>query len=133
MGERTTQLIELWTIPRGRRLRWFRLMVSSSCSTRGYREESRSRSGRSLRIAKHQSTSLHGTPATINYLCCECYAATNPLRRSCTRVLHRETSERGPGPPQRGAGYRHYSPGIASQGPGEPGQSYREPQSIRPE
>lgn len=100
------RLIELWMIPRGRRLRWYRLMVSSpAVFYSGYREEPRSRSGRSFGTAKHRSTPLRGTPATINYLCCECCAATNPRRRSCTRVLHHEASEGGPG--RRGA-----APGI---------------------
>jgi len=131
MGKRTARLVELWMILSDeRRLRWFRSPMVSSPAVlySGYREEPRSRSGRSLGTAKHRSTPLRGTLATINYLCCECCAATNPRHRSCTHVLHREASKGGPN--RHGAEYRHYT---ASRGPGEPGQSYREPQSIRPE
>jgi len=133
MGKRTARLVELWMILYERRLRWFRSPMVSSPAVlySGYREEPRSRSGRSLGTAKHRSTPLRGTLATINYLCCECCAATNPRHRSCTHVLHREASKGGPN--RHGAEYQHYSPGTASRGPGEPGQSYREPQSIRPE
>jgi len=43
------------------------------------------------------------------------------------------TAKRAKGARTATVEYRHYSPGTASRGPGEPGQSYREPQSIRPE
>jgi len=93
---------ELWMILYGRRLRWFRSPMVSSPTVlySGYREEPRSRSGRSLGTAKHRSTPLRGTLATINYLCCECCAATNPRHRSCTRVAPR-SEQRGPEPPRR--------------------------------
>lgn len=76
--------------------------------------------------ANHKTAvdSLRGSLATINYLCCECCAATNPgTTRRTPHTLH---ARRGP---VRAVAYRY----TWCRSGTKPSQSYREPQSIRPE
>lgn len=124
---RTNRRTDGRTARRSDRTLWMRFLSRTSSSLvpfdglsspgfYGYREELRSRSGRSLGTAKHRSTHF----AALRLLLIIYAASAAPLPTPVvagTRVLRRAGTIRI---------------GIIARVP-MPGQSYREPRSIRPE